>query len=94
MMQRKACPLLVQTETNLSCTISGVSLTKTYFDDNPQNADATDLEQQLAAALDQLHRYAPCKVCVHRDRSAPDHCGCLIGGKYAVPMTSLARYMS
>ena len=28
---RKACPLLVQSDTNQSCTVSGQSWTRTYF---------------------------------------------------------------
>ena len=31
MAMRKACPLLVQVDTNLSCTVSGQSWTRTYF---------------------------------------------------------------
>lgn len=30
-MKRKACPLLVQSDTNLSMTIGGQSWTRTYF---------------------------------------------------------------
>lgn len=31
MAKRKACPLLVQSDTNLSMTVSGQSWTRTYF---------------------------------------------------------------